>query len=95
MTSAAAVYRAEIDVPVGRRWTWDRLLWPVRLVAAGLGVVDETTLGDVVVRRIADGVEVLRIPVEGAEESGNQLTAVRTELAETSPDEFEAAWEIG
>lgn len=94
MTSAATVYRAELDVPVGRRKIVDRLLWPVRLVAAGLGVVDETILGDVVVHRISDGAEVLRLPVEGTEESSNQLTVIRAELAETTAEEFEAAWEI-
>ncbi|MEH3032625.1 MAG: hypothetical protein PGN07_00935 [Aeromicrobium erythreum] len=89
---ALDVYSVAIEEPLGRRKIVSRLLWPVRIVAAGLGVLDEPTFGDLVVRRLDDDTEVLRVGVEGAEETAMHLAHVRTQLVELSQQEFDDQW---
>ncbi len=91
---AMDAYSVAIEEPHGRRRVVSWLLWPVRIVAAGLGVLDEPTFGDLVVRSRDDDREVLRIGVEGAEETAGHLAHVRTQLVELTQAEFDEQWAL-
>ena len=56
------------------------------------GRMELTRAADVVVRRRADGVEELRVPVPAADDAPVLLDVVREQLAALSPGEFRAAW---
>ena len=91
---ADEVYVAEIDVRP--RTT------PQRVVAALLdlwcagvgGRMELSRASDVVVRRRADGVEELRLPVPVADDAPAWLEMVREDLLTLDPAEFRAAWAI-
>ena len=56
------------------------------------GTFELTRAGDVVVRRRADGVEALRIPVRVAADAAALLDQVRTDLHTSTPDAFRRQW---
>ncbi|MCD4535953.1 hypothetical protein LRP67_17835 [Nocardioides sp. cx-169] len=67
----------------------------VDVVASVLSAPSElSSAGDVVVRRRADGVEVLRVPVGPPEEAAQISAHVEQQLAGMSPAEFRATWGI-
>lgn len=92
---AGAVLSVSVEAPTSRRRRVLRVVTlPLRIYAAGLGVIDEPSYGDVVVRRRDDGSEVLRVPVHGAEETAIQVAHVRAQLDDLTEDEFLEHWSI-
>ncbi len=91
---AREVYVAALETPPAERRRLDWLRWPTRMIAAALGVLDEPSFGDVVVRRIDDAAEALRLPVTGSEETGILLDDVRGDLETLSADDFAERWTI-
>ncbi|WP_323793005.1 hypothetical protein [Nocardioides sp.] len=91
---AGEVYESELLPPTRsklRRYSFGALdLW----CAMFGGLFELSAGGEVVVRRRADGVEELRIPVTGTEEAGLLLTMVREQLAELTPAEFRSTWSV-
>ncbi|WP_229052325.1 hypothetical protein [Aeromicrobium sp. Leaf350] len=92
---AREVYVAALETPPADRRRLDWLRWPTRMIGAALGVLDEPSFGDVVVRRIDDASEVLRLPVTGSEETAILLDDVRGDLEALSADEFAERWTLG
>lgn len=63
------------------------------IVAASLGgLLELSSAGEVVVRRRADAVELVRIPAGPPEEAAQVLAHVREQLETLSPAEFRDAW---
>lgn len=62
------------------------------VAAATVGLLELSSAGEVVVRRRADGAEVLRVPAGPAEEAAQLLTHVREQLRTLSPADFRDAW---
>lgn len=92
---ASTVLSVSVEAPTSRRRRVLRVVTlPLRIYAAGLGVLDEPSYADVVVRRRADGTEVLRVPVHGSEETAMQVAHVRHQLAGLLLDDFLDAWSI-
>lgn len=91
---AREVYVAALETPSADRRRLDWLRWPTRMIGAALGVLDEPSFGDVVVRRIDDAAEVVRLPVTGSEETGVLLDDVRGDLETLSADDFAERWAI-
>lgn len=58
------------------------------------GIISGPSVHDVVVTRLDDGREVLRVPAGEPMVAGDLLQSVRTELATLSPEEFLAAWDV-
>ena len=91
---AGEVYEVELVPPTRsrlRRYTFGALdLW----CAMFGGLFELTAGGELVVRRRADGVEELRVPVTGTEEAGVLLTLVRDQLTELTPAEFRSTWSV-
>lgn len=58
------------------------------------GVVTGPSVHDVVVTRLDDGREVLRVPAGEPMVAGDMLRAVGTELATLGPEEFLATWDV-
>lgn len=92
---AAEVYAATFEEPASaaRRWR-DRAWWLARVAAASIGVYEEPTYGDVVVRRRDDGTEVLRLGTVGAEEASYLHAEVERQLAEETVAAFEERWAL-
>lgn len=92
--TAGEVYVAALDRPDRGRVR--------RLVDAGLdiagaavgGLLELSSAGTVVVRRRADGVEVLRVDGGPAEETAQLLHHVREQLDTLSAEEFRDRWGI-
>ena len=91
---ADEVYLAELDARP--RTGPQRLLAAVLdLWCAGVGGrMELSRASDVVVRRRADGVEELRLPVPVADDAPAWLDMVREDLLTLDPAEFRAAWAI-
>ncbi|RYJ07548.1 MAG: hypothetical protein EON52_00645, partial [Actinomycetales bacterium] len=86
---AGAVLTVSVEAPTSRRRRVLRVATlPLRVYAAGLGVLDEPSFGDVVVRRRDDASEVLRVAVHGSEETAIQVAHVRAQLDDLTEDEF-------
>lgn len=93
--AAGTVLSVAVEPPSSRRRRALRIVTiPLRVYAAGLGVLDEPSFGDVVVRRRDDGSEVLRVPVHGAEATATQLAHVRHQLSALTEDEFLERWSL-
>lgn len=90
--AASQTYGVELEAPDRRRRLLALLAWPVRVIGAGLGYVDEPSFGDVVVRRLDDGSEVLRLPVTGTEETAIGLDEIEHQLDGLTASEFQARW---
>lgn len=95
VSTAGAVY--EVGLEVHRRSWWRRLgvTIYVALSALSMGYLGMPSAGEVVVRRRADGVEVLRTDAEAEEGTAYVLAHVREQLATLSVAEFQQAWGIG
>ncbi len=89
---ASEAYTARLETPTAARRRVDWLLWPTRMVGAALGVLDEPSFGDVVVRRVDDATEALRLPVTGSEETGIGLAQMEDQLQHLTVAEFEERW---
>ena len=90
--SASQTYAVELEAPDRQRRLLSLLAWPVRVIGAGLGIVDEPSFGDVGVRRLDDGREVLRLPVTGTEETAIGLDEIEHQLEGLTASEFQARW---
>lgn len=90
--AASQTYGVELEAPDRQRRLLSLLAWPLRVIGAGLGIVDEPSFGDVVVRRLDDGSEVLRLPVTGTEETAIGLDEIQQQLDGLSASEFQARW---
>jgi hypothetical protein len=93
-TTAGEVYVAAVEAPRAGL---------VRRVALGIadlvdaaigGGTGMSGVGDVVVRRIEDDVEVVRVPAGPAEEAALTIQTMREQLEHLSIDDFHAAWGI-
>ncbi|MEO9324990.1 hypothetical protein ABFT23_15965 [Nocardioides sp. C4-1] len=94
--TAAEIYAATIEPP--ERGTLKKIAAGAAdlvTAAAGGGPLELSSAGDVVVRRLADGVEELRVPGGPAEEAAITLDQVRTQLDTMSPEEFRTTWNVG
>ncbi len=91
---AHEVFDAELEAPETHRVRTQILGWPIRIVGALFGYVDEPSFGDIVVRRIDGGAEVVRVPVTGSEETAMGLDEVRSQLADLTAGEFAERWSI-
>lgn len=91
---ATRTYEAEL-VPRTRR-RLPRLASAAGHVVFALlgGLLDLPFHGDVVVRRRADGGEVLRVPVDNRDEAGQVLTEVQEQLARLGVEEFRERWSL-
>ena len=58
------------------------------------GPLELASVGDVVVRRRADGVEVLRVPAGPSEEAALTLEEIEEQLRSVTPDAFRERWGI-
>lgn len=88
---------------------YDAALWPrpggravqalrvlgVVVTRAFLGLLSEPSLRDLVVRRRADGVEVLRIPAGDPEAAADLLSHVQRQLAALPAEGFAQKWALG
>lgn len=97
-----------VDEPALARDLYTHLLEPLRrgrlrraavlavdVIASALSAPsDLSSAGDVVVRRRADGAEVLRVPVGPPEEAAQVSAHVEQQLADMSPAEFRKTWGI-
>lgn len=92
--TAGDVYAATIEPPERGA---------VKRVAAGAadllgaavgGGLELSSVGDVVVRLVADGSVELRVPGGPAEEAAITLDHVREQLATLTPEEFRRTWDI-
>lgn len=92
LPAASQTYGVELEAPNRQRRLLSLLAWPVRIIGAGLGYVDQPSFGDVVVRRLDDGSEVLRLPVTGSEETAMGLDEMQNQLEAHTASEFQARW---
>ncbi|MGY2065736.1 hypothetical protein [Blastococcus sp. SYSU DS0619] len=58
------------------------------------GIVPGPSVHDVVVTRLDDGREVLRVPAGDPMVAGDMLQSVGAELERLGPEEFLAAWDV-
>jgi hypothetical protein len=90
---AGSVYSASLEPTRGAKaWT---LAWVKGLMlatAALIGLWDRPAIGDLVVRRRADGSEVLRTGAGDQDEAAHLLAHLQYQLEALSAAEFEAAW---
>jgi hypothetical protein len=90
---AGSVYSASLEpIHGGKAWT---LAWVKGLMlatAALIGFWDRPAIGDLVVRRRADGSEALRTGAGDQDEAAHLLAHVQGQLEELPAVEFEAAW---
>ncbi|MGY1778269.1 hypothetical protein ACI8AV_20655 [Geodermatophilus sp. SYSU D00804] len=91
---AGEVYAADLEPrPGGRLRHWVRVTGALAAELAQ-GLVPTPTVHDVVVRRRADGGEVLRVPAEDPHAPGHLLAAIRDELDAVGPGEFLDRWSV-
>lgn len=64
------------------------------VAAATVGLLELSSVGDVVVRRRSDDLEVLRVPAGPPDEAAQTLAHVGEQLDTLPPAEFRDAWGI-
>lgn len=89
---AGDLYEHQLEPPERGR-VWRTLVAAADLVAASAGgLLELSSVGDVVVRQRADGMEVLRVPAGPPDEAAQVLEHLREQLATLSPGEFRERW---
>jgi hypothetical protein len=92
---AGDVYAVALE-PLGPVKAWS-LAWAKGLVlaaAASIGWWDGAAIGDLVVRRRADGAVVIKTGAGDQEEAAQLLAHVESQLRELTAEQFEATWGI-
>lgn len=89
---AQDVYAAALETPLGTPGRQRLRVAGAFVAELAWGLLPHPSVSDLVVRRLADDVEVVRVPAGDPNSSGDLLARTRADLAALTPAAFDDRW---